>query len=158
KRLRDLAQRAHGDEVAKIRELEGLAAVRSGEKDEAVKIWSDVVRDQPLSWAALMARSRLASVGAPIPPLLEPAIQGDTMPFTPRLPALPALLASVGLDLDAETYLASDEHSAASPYLGREGEALCRMYGMLSSAKRRYKVGANAVGYSTLMRTPSDSE
>src|SRR4029078_2577086 len=50
------------------------------------------------------------------------------------------------------------ESEAAAPYVGREGEALCGLYGQLSRAKRRYRVGINLVRASYLQRAPSESD
>lgn len=158
-RLKQLARSARGDDVNKLRELEALAAFRAGDREGAIGMWTEIMRDQPLSWAALVARARLMAANAPTPPLLEPASsQAAAAPLELSLPAVPAMLASVGLDTDAEAYLAADEKSAASAYAGREGEALCGLYGMLTSAKRRYRVGAAAVSYATLKRAPSEAE
>jgi soluble lytic murein transglycosylase len=74
------------------------------------------------------------------------------------LPKTAALLSSIGLDGDAEAYLAAAEREASAAYAGREGEALCGLYGMLSRGKRRYRVAQRAVEGSWLMRAPSASE
>lgn len=205
KQLGLLVQKAKGDQVGKLRELEGVAALRAGDTEGAVKVWTEVVRTYPLSFAALAARSRLMAAGAQVPPLLGPGPGGlaaatagasvpapggpsaSTAPGTTAAPAasgapvgpvgpagpvepvgpaplqvaLPpdaALLVSLGLDADAESRLASNEQAAAARYVGRESEALCGMYGMLSRAKRRYRVGSAAVGYSMLMRAPTQGE
>jgi soluble lytic murein transglycosylase len=158
-RLKQLIRTARGDDTNKLRELEALAGLRSGDRDGAIRTWTEIVRDQPLSWAAMAARSRLIAANAPAPPMLEPAtMQAAVAPLELRLPAVPALLAGVGLDTDAESYLAADEKSAVVAYAGREGEALCGMYGMLASAKRRYRVGAASVSYATLKRAPSEAD
>lgn len=162
--LRQLAGRAKGDEVNKLLELEAVAALRAGDRDAAVKTWTTIIDEQPLSWAALVARSRLAESNAPVPaPIarLSPTEATPAAAYTPldlRLPPTVALLASVGLDADAEEYLSADEKGAAKAYSGREGEALCGMYGMLAGAKRRYRVGAAAVRYSVLTHAPAPSE
>jgi soluble lytic murein transglycosylase len=64
----------------------------------------------------------------------------------------------VGLDGDAESHLLAEKREAAAPYAGREGEALCGLYGQLSRAKRRYRVGINAVDGAWLLRAPSAAE
>jgi soluble lytic murein transglycosylase len=165
KQLALLAQRAKTDAAGRLRELEGLAALRAGDREGAVKVWTEVVKSHPLSWASLTARSRLVSLGAEVPPLLPASASGaakaaspDAAPLPVSLPPTPALLYSLGLDGDAEVRLASTEPEAASAYAGRESEALCAMYGMLSRAKRRYRVGSAAVSDSTLMRAPAPSE
>lgn len=158
KGLSEQARRASGDDAAKLRELEGVAALRAGDQPAAAAIWTELARNAPFSWAALTSRARLASVGAPVPPLIEPALAGGAGRLTPRLPPAPLLLASIGLDGDAETRLLAGEREAAAPYAGREGEALCDLYGQLSRAKRRYRVGINLVSASYLQRAPSESD
>lgn len=156
--LADQARKASGDEAAKLRELEGVAAHRSGDATGAAAIWTELARNAPFSWAALTSRARLASVGAPVPPLIEPALAGGAGRLMPKLPPAASLLASIGLDGDAETRLLAGEREAAAPYAGREGEALCDLYGQLSRAKRRYRVGVNLVSASYLQRAPSDAD
>jgi soluble lytic murein transglycosylase len=164
-----LAQKAKADAAGKLRELEGLAALRAGDRPGAVKVWTEVVKSHPLSWASLSARSRLLMLGAEVPPLLpasaaaaakaaQAAPDAVLAPLPVSLPPTPAFLFSLGLDGDAEVRLASNEPEAAAAYAGRESEALCAMYGMLSRAKRRYRVGSAAVSYATLMRAPAPSE
>jgi soluble lytic murein transglycosylase len=158
KSLSDQARKASGDDAAKLRELEGVAALRAGDQAGAAAIWTELARNAPFSWAALTSRARLASVGAPVPPLIEPALAGGAGRLSPKLPPAPSLLASIGLDGDAETRLLAAEREAAAPYAGREGEALCGLYGQLSRAKRRYRVGINLVSASYLQRAPSESD
>ena len=112
---------------------------------------------QPLTWAALTARARLAEAGAAVPPWMpaDAAAPRPAAVLDLRLPPAPALLASLGLDGDAESRLSAEEREAIAPYAGREGEALCGLYGLLSRAKRRYRVGIHAVEGSWLLRAPS---
>ena len=146
------------DDTARLVELQGVAALRSGQKEVAIRLWNKVIRTAPLSWASAMARARLAQAGEAPPPVMEPEPPAASVPVDGRLPESVALLASLGLDADAESALMANEQTFAAPYSGHESEALCGMYGKLSRAKRRYKVGSAAVAYTTLMRTPSPSE
>lgn len=154
----ELGRRAKGDDAGKLRELEGVAALRAGHRDAAVAIWTELARAQPLSWAAQASRARLAAVSAPVPPPIEPAAPRPPSALDLKLPAAPALLASLGLDGDAESRLAAAERETGAAYGGREGEALCGLYGLLSRAKRRYRVGINAVSADVLRRAPSEAE
>ncbi|MEZ4297186.1 MAG: transglycosylase SLT domain-containing protein [Polyangiaceae bacterium] len=153
-----LGSSAKPDEAARLLELEGVAAFRGGQREIAVRLWNKVQRAAPLSWASGMARARLVQAGEALPPVMDPAPQAAGEPVEGKLPKPVALLASIGLDADAESWLLANEQSAAAPYPGHESEALCSMYSKLSRAKRRYRVGAAAVAYTTLMRTPSPSE
>ena len=146
------------DDTARLIELQGVAALRAGEKEAAIRLWSKVLRVAPLSWASAMARARLVQAGETLPPVMDPPPAAAGAPIDGALPPGAALLASLGMDADAESYLMANEQSFAAPYAGHESEALCGMYGKLSRAKRRYRVGAAAVAYTTLMRTPSSSE
>ncbi len=162
KELEALASKARDDRAARLRELAALAADRAGDRAGAVATWTDLALHQPLTWAALMARARLASVGAPLPPWMAPdAPRPAVAPgagLDLHLPPAPALLASLGLDGDAEIHLAAAEREVEATYPGREGEALCGLYGLLSRAKRRYRVGVNAVEGAWLQRAPSERE
>lgn len=158
KGLGELGRRAKGDEAQKLRELEGVAAFREGDRAAAVAIWTELARSQPLSWAAQASRARLAAAGATVPSLIEPAAPALPSGLDLKLPAAAALLASLGLDGDAESRLAASEREVAATYGGREGEALCGLYGLLSRAKRRYRVGINAVSLQALLRAPSEAD
>lgn len=153
------ARKAGADKGARLRELAGVAALRAGDKAGAIAAWSEVARTQPLTWAALAARARLASVGAALPPVIEPpAAARPASPLELRLPGAAALLSQVGLDGDAEAHLAAAEREVSAAYAGREGEALCGLYGLLSRGKRRYRLAQSAVEGSWLMRAPSSTE
>lgn len=152
------AQARRIDDASRLRQLEGLAALRAGDRAAALQIWTDVMRTYPLSWGALTSRARLAAEGAAVPPLLEPPAPGAAPPLAVSLPPAAALLASVGLDADAERWITDNEREVAAAYGPRGGEALCTIYGTLSRAKRRYRVGVNAVGYDALKRAPSEAE
>ncbi len=149
---------AKRDDAARLIELQGVAALRAGEREIAIRLWNKVLRTAPLSWASAMARARLVQAGETPPPVMDPAPPPAGVPVEGALPQAAALLASLGLDADAESYVMANEQSLAAPYAGHESEALCGMYGKLSRAKRRYRVGTAAVAYTTLMRTPSASE
>lgn len=159
KRFAEMASKAKNLDVGVYRELEAVAAARAGDVEGAKKLWVEVAAQQPLTWAAMASRARLASVGAPLPPLFTSG--GGGAPAEPLAVALPpkaALLASLGLDADAEAHIEESEQAVAAPYAGRESEALCAMYAQLSRAKRRYKVGSAAVSFDALMRQPGPAE
>ncbi|MFO0762025.1 MAG: transglycosylase SLT domain-containing protein [Byssovorax sp.] len=158
KSFADQARRAGGDEADKLRELEGVAAFRAGDAKTAIALWTEIAKNEPFSWAAQMARARLVAAGAPLPPLIEPAAEQPASKLVPRLPPAAELLRAVGLDGDAESYLATSEREISQTYGGREGEALCGLYGQLSRGKRRYKVAVNAVSAAVLRRAPSEAE
>ncbi|NUO48763.1 MAG: transglycosylase SLT domain-containing protein [Polyangiaceae bacterium] len=153
-----LASGAKKTDWGVYRELEGVAALRAGEKDQATTIFTQVASTQPLTFAAQVSRARLAQLGAPLPPLITPPGTRSSVPLDPRMPAKPARLVALGLDADAEVQLAANEAEVSAPYGGRETEALCTMYGQLSRAKRRYKVGSNAVDFESLMRAPAPAD
>lgn len=153
-----MASRAKKTDWGFLRELEGVAALRAKDEPGAVKIFEDVAREQPLTWAASMARARLSSLQKPLPPVILPPPDGLAAPLRVELPPKARSLAALGLDADAEAWLAANEGTSAAPYVGRETEALCAMYGTLSRAKRRYKVGAQSVGFELLMRAPAPHE
>jgi soluble lytic murein transglycosylase len=146
-----------GGEAARLRELEGLAASKAGDKDGAVALFTEVVRAQPLSWAATAARARLAKLGVDLPPALDPPEAGASEPVVAPLPPIALLYHRVGLDGDAETYLRAHEKEAVADLKGREKEALCAMYGELGRAARLYRLGVEAVPSALLAKAPSAS-
>ncbi len=153
-----MAQSAKKTDFGVLRELEGVAALRNGAKTDAIDIFTQVAKDQPLTWAALVARARLVALGAPLPPVIEPPPARPASPLAPLLPSKAQKLAALGLDADAEAALSENEQAAGAAYPGRETEALCGMYGTLTRAKRRYKVGTAAVSFDALMHAPSDAD
>jgi soluble lytic murein transglycosylase len=156
--LGTLASGAKKTDWGVLRELEGVAALRNGADKDAVAIFTQVAKEQPLTFAAQMARARLVKLGAPVPPIIDAGVPRTAAPLNPRLPAKAASLVALGLDADAEAHISANEAEVSAAYGGRESEALCLMYGQLSRAKRRYKVGSNAVGFESLMRAPSEAD
>lgn len=154
-----LESRVRADEAVRLRELEGVAALRMGKKDEAITIWQDIVESAPLTWAAMMARARLAQNAVdPLPPWMKPVASAPAAKAEPALPPAAALLISVGLDREAERYVLDNERAIEALFSGRETEAVCNAYGSVGEARRRYRVGTQRVGLSLLMRPPSDAE
>jgi len=154
--LRVLAQTTTSTvEAARLRELEALAAANAGDKEAALALWSEVIRTQPLSWAAMAARARLAREGAEAPPLIEPPDGKANEPIAFKLPPVSVLYHRLGLDSDAESYLRAHEREATLDLKGREKEALCEMYSELGRATRQYRIGVDAVPSTLLARAPS---
>lgn len=153
-----MADRAKKTDWGFLRQLEGVAALRAKDQPTAVKLFVEVAKEQPLTWAAAMARARLQSLDQPAPPIIAKPIDQAHTPLALTLPPKARTLVSLGLDQDAEAWLSSNESTASAMYTNRETEALCGMYGLLSRAKRRYKVGAQAVSFDSLMRAPTNAE
>lgn len=159
KKLADLAaSEKKPDEVQRLKELEGVAAFRAGDREGAVRIWTDVAKAFPLSFGAMAARGRLNAVGATVPALIERSMPRLPEPLDMELPDIPRFLVNLGFDADAEPRLLAFEKDASARFAGREGEALCGMYGKLAHARRRYRVGVAQVGLSQLMRAPNEAE
>jgi soluble lytic murein transglycosylase len=127
---------------ARMADMAALAALRDGDRAHAVALWTDVARGHPLSWPALIARARLADVGAPVPPAIDPAPDGAEAgaPLAVPLPPPADLLERVGLDGDAETAVRDRESAIMGAARGRAVEALCTLYGEIGRARRRYQV------------------
>ncbi len=156
--LGKLAARAKRIEWGFLRQLEGVAALRAGQPEEAKQLFRQVATEQPLTWAAQMSRARLSKMGETLPPLVPPAVARTAPPIEPLLPPKAAQLLSLGLDADAEVHLAENEATTSAAYTGRETEALCQLYGKLSRAKRRYRVGVAAVSFESLMKAPAQAD
>ncbi len=122
--------------------MAALAALRDGDRLHAIARWTDVAENKPLSWPALVARARLAEIGAPLPPAIQaPSVAGGVEPLKITLPPPVDLLHAVGLDGDAEAALKDRESvvSGAAP-AGRGLEALCAVYAEIGRARRRYQL------------------
>lgn len=144
-------------ERARLLELEGVAA--AGQKDDktASALFREVIAEQPLTLPALLAQKRLRALGAPTPPLLPSASSSSAAPPLPhlRLPDLVERLHRVGLDEEAEQALKAEEPALKARYGQRAPEVLCRLYGHLESAMRRYQVAQTATKRTALFQEPS---
>ena len=154
--LERLARAERGHEAARLRALQAVALAGAGDRNAAIALLTEVASSQPLMFAGLVARARLQSLGAPLPPLIEPAEEeGKLEPIRASLPATASFFQSLGLDGDAEAWLRNREKELATG--PRRGETLCRLYGELSRASRRYRVGLAHVPEKLVLRAPSAS-
>lgn len=153
--LHTLAAAAQGAEAARLRQLEAIAARGAGDKTAAVAMWTDIVKSQPFTWAAMTSRARLAKEGETTPPIIEPSDASTAEPLAFKLPPVAHLYHRLGLDTEAEAYLRAHERDATVDLRGREKEALCAMYGELGRATRLYRIGLEAVPSALLARAPS---
>jgi soluble lytic murein transglycosylase len=128
---------------SRMADMAALAALRDGDRTHAVARWTDVARSRPLSWPALVARARLAEAGAPVPPAIDPAevSQGaEPPPLVVVLPPPADLLHQLGLEVDAESAIRDREGAVTMGAGGRAPEALCKAYGQIERARRRYQI------------------
>jgi soluble lytic murein transglycosylase len=128
---------------SRMADMAALAALRDGDRTHAVARWTDVARSRPLSWPALVARARLAEAGAPVPSAIDPVEVpqgGDPPPLTVALPPPADLLHQLGLEVDAESALRDREGAVTMGAGGRAPEALCKAYGQIGRARRRYQI------------------
>ena len=127
-----------------------------GKKDAAIKAFRFVIRQYPLSFAALASAARLRELKAPLPPVIEPATTiKKRAPLAIALPATVATLTRLGFDADAEDELKKHEGTLRKRYAPRGDEALCLAYGRLSSAARRYRIGQRAARWTDLSKAPN---
>ena len=127
---------------ARMANMAALAAMRDDDRTHAVARWTDVARTYPLTWPAMVARARLTEVDALVPPEFDDEVlAGDNpAPLPVRLPPPADVLHSVGLDADAEAALREREGVLCAGE-SRTTELLCRTYGALGRARRRYQIG-----------------
>jgi soluble lytic murein transglycosylase len=128
---------------SRMADMAALAALHDGDRTHAVARWTDVARSRPLSWPALVARARLTEAGAAVPPAIDPAEipQGaDPPPLVVVVPPPADLLHQLGLEVDAESALHDREGAITMGAGGRAPEALCRAYGQIGRARRRYQI------------------
>jgi soluble lytic murein transglycosylase len=143
--------------LAHLKLLQGHAAQRAGDADGACALWSDIIRELPLSWPALVASARLAASGRAAPPMLQPPPPDVPQALQVSLPQPAAMLRSVGLDRDASEWLEEREGQWSSSYGSRSGEAMCVAYGMLSEGRRRYRVAQRAAPARWLYMRPTEA-
>lgn len=160
KRFRDaagefaqLARLEKGHEAARLRALQAKALLGAGDSGGAVKLFSEVASSQPLMFAGQVARARLAAMGAQLPKVIETAAEEPAEALDIALPEVARLYRDVGLDGEAEAWLREREQEIATG--PRRGQTLCEMYGELSRATRRYRLGIAMVPERLLMRAPS---
>jgi len=144
-------------ERARLLELEGIAAAGQRDPKTAIALFGRVIDEQPLTLPALLAQKRLQLLGAPLPPLLPPRNGGNPSPVLPnlRLPDLAERLHRVGLDEEAERALKDEEPALKARFGERAPEVLCRLYGHLESAMRRYQVAQTATSRTALFQEPA---
>jgi soluble lytic murein transglycosylase len=143
--------------AATLLHLEAVAAFQAGDSSAAFDIWTRLVNDEPLSWPALVASARLRSAGKPTPMPIQPATASARDPLSVTLPEPARLLASIGLERDAEQYLRDNEPTVTASFGSRAAQAQCQLYGSLSLAHRRYRIGLRMVPGSALQSAPSSS-
>jgi soluble lytic murein transglycosylase len=128
---------------SRMADMAALAALRDGDRTHAVARWTDVARSRPLSWPALVARARLTQIAAPIPPAIDAPdvpLGPDPPPVAVVVPPPADLFHRLGLELDAEGALRDRESAVTMGAGGRAPEALCRAYGEIGRARRRYQI------------------
>lgn len=145
-------------QAARALTVAALGALRDGNRLTAIARWTDVARSHPLSWPALVSRTRLEEAGAPVPPVIETT---EPVPrlnsFHLELPPPVGLLHRIGLDSDAESALEERESVVrAQAPAGRSIEALCTAYGQIGRAKRRFQITHQIPG-ATLASAPNSS-
>ncbi|MBN2197312.1 MAG: transglycosylase SLT domain-containing protein [Polyangiaceae bacterium] len=130
---------------ASYRELRAVALLGEGHRAEAEAELRAVIASEPLSLPALLAAARLRALGvAPPPPIAPDAEEAAGPALAVTLPPKVALLHRLGLDADAEAALAAEEAAVRRTFGDRGDEGVCRAYGELSVAARRYAVGRRA--------------
>src|SRR5262245_37158953 len=141
---------------ARLLELDGAAQAGAGENALAAQLLRKTVSEQPLSFAALAAAARLEKMGEPPPPALAaPELTSAPLPLVIDLPEPVGLLSALGLDREAESELLPRERVLEGQHASRGREALCRAYGRLDVAARRYQIGQSAVDSAVLRSAPS---
>jgi len=140
-------------ERARLLELLGVAAEGAGKTPVALARYREVIELRPLSYPALLAAARLRALGQTDPaPIALAEAQVRLPPLALELPDKVRRLHRVGLDELAEDALRAAEPALRSLYGVRSGEALCKLYGQLEGARRRYQIAQTAVSWSVLRR------
>ena len=140
---------------ARLRYLEALGLALGNQREKATFAFTEVARNEPLSFFGLAARARLGIVGAPEPALIAESAPAARAPLNLALPPDVAALSRMGLSRDAERELMHQELSLIREYSPRGNEALCEAYGSLGVAQRRYRVAQDVVRGDALDSAPT---
>lgn len=145
---------------ARLMQLRGVAKLGEKKDAEAAQLFRDVIEYSPLSLPALFAEARLREMKQQVPPPILPprALTEEEKTAHPLQLSLPEKvwrLSRVGLDEEAEQALIPSESALRRQFGERAGEALCRLYGQLQSAKRRYQIAQTAASWNVLKESPS---
>lgn len=130
-----------------LRHLEAVALTSSADDDlraRGVELFQSVVREAPLSFAALASGARLQAMGQRAPRVLGElprALDADAL--DPKLPASARLLADMGLHGAAERALRSQERALRRRHAPDGDEALCRSYAAVGAGARRLAIGSS---------------
>jgi len=166
--LRDLEHLRRGGSdaypTALLQHLQGVALASShssSERAQGVDRFEHVIRDYPLSFAALASSARLRQLGRQ-PPIWQgrpaPAPQAPRQPPPDiGLPADIGLLADLRLYSAAERALHAREPELLRRYGNRAGETLCAQYALLDRGFRRYAVGRRFLRADLLWQRPAPS-
>jgi len=161
KRARKLLEERAGSERdavarARMENLAALAALKDGDRTHAIARFTDVARNLPLSWPALVARARLGALSAPLPPAMPAGPADPAAPLVVTLPEAVATLDRIGLDGAAEDALRARESEVTAAAASRSTEALCVAYGKIDRGKRRMQL-ATQIDAKDLARAPGPS-
>lgn len=141
---------------ARLRYLQGLSLGLAGQNEKATALFTQLAKEEPLSFYGLAARTRLGIVGAARPSVIAESMPVVVAPLALTLPADVAVLSRVGLARDAERELTRQEGALLRQYAPRGNEALCDAYGLLGVAQRRYKLGQDVVRGDAFDSAPND--
>jgi soluble lytic murein transglycosylase len=148
----------HSRQASSYLELEALSDMRAGNKEQAKKLFTEVIHQDPLSWPAMAAQSRLEELGVTVSSLIEPAANIKSPPrLEIKFPPKVELLRGLGLLDDAEQALSTVESSFGAGFGSQSNQALCEGYQQLGRATRAYRVAQNHVKASLLSHAPDES-
>lgn len=153
--LARLSESSHAKSPAhalRLRELHALARDASGDTSRAIADWKEIVREAPLSFAALVARERLLERNVavdPMPALPAWAGSGARAPLDRGTKAVAGLrtfndLVQIGLGAEAEELLHGREALVQRQENASAAETLCDAYGATGHAKRRFRMSGQA--------------
>lgn len=151
----ELARSTERLERARYTHLEGVAWLRSGDRARAELRLQEVVRQFPLSFAALASAARLESLGVAVPSLPAAlAAETEVGELAVTFPPEADFLHRLGLDREAELALGKAEGAVKRSFSGQESRALCMLYRRLAPAERCYRVGQSAATWEELNVAP----
>lgn len=143
---------------ARAAELAAVAAVEAELKDEAVSRFRNVVSSYPFTVGAWLATERLRQLQvtptlSPMPK--QPAPASDVV--TVELPRTVAALRDLGLVDFASQALTKEESSLRQRFGQGTAELMCKAYGAIGTAERRFAWSREGIGNLDLSSLPDPS-
>lgn len=151
------------DQRALMNHLQGVALEFAEKQPEAIAQYEAVLRQSPVTFAALASAARLRNLGkfAPHRQRLDSSFETSSPDgrspeaFELQLHGKAKLLADWGLHTDAERALFEERKQLTKRFSGNKSQAMCQLYGTLDRGFRRYSLAFKLMRTNELGQAPS---